>query len=130
MADLFKEVIPSIYQTKENVLTTEDDVKDYNPFLVNRTLSYHMDCILYANEMNIHHHVDKKLQYEYLLNTVRSRKRPFQKWVKPESNEDIQIIKEYFGYSNSKAKDALSILNDEQINAIRIITNKGGVVKK
>lgn len=130
MPELFKDIVPSILQNKNNVLLEESDEKDYEPFLVNRALSYHMDCILYANEMNKFHHLDKKLQYDYLLNTIRSRKRPFQKWVKSDTNESIQIIKEYFGYSNSKAKDILSILNEEQINDIRIATNKGGVVKK
>ena len=126
MSDLFKDIVPSILVSKKHIL---EDEKDYTPFIVNRALSYHMDCILYANEMNINHHLDKKLQYEYLLNSIRSRKRPFQKWAKSEVGQDIESIKQYFGYSNSKAKDALLILSDEQIETIKIKTSKGGVVK-
>ena len=129
MADLFKEVIPSILQTKKNVLIEEDDVKSYTPFIVNRALSYHMDCVLYANEMNIHNQLDKDMQYSYLLNSIRPVKRKFQTWQKSDSDKNIQCIKDYFGYSNEKAKDVLRVLSDKQIAEIKAKTNKGGVTK-
>jgi hypothetical protein len=129
MPDLFKDIIPSILQTKKNVLQDEIDVKDYTPFVVNRALSYHMDCILYANELNLYPEMDKDLQYQYLLNTIRSMKRKFQPWQKASADKDLECVKEYFGYSNQKAKEALRILNDEQIAEIKANTIKGGVNK-
>jgi hypothetical protein len=131
MADLFKEVIPSILQTKKNVLVDEFDIKEYKKqaYMVNRSLSYHMDCVLYANEMNINSSIDPDMQYQYLLNTVRSMKRKFQPWQKSEADKDIEYVKQYFGFSNEKAKEALRILNDEQIAEIKTKTAKGGVTK-
>jgi hypothetical protein len=127
MPDLFKDVIPSILQTKKSVIRDDIDVKDYVPFVVNRALSYHMDCVLYANEMNLHPEIEKDLQYQYLLNTIRPMKRKFQPWQKSEADKNIEFVKEYFGYSNQKAKEALGILNDEQIAEIKRRTDKGGV---
>jgi hypothetical protein len=129
MADIFKEVVPSILQTKKDVLLEENDEKDYNPFIVNRALSYHLDCVPYVNQMNIHNFLDKKLQYHYLLNTIRPMKRKFQPWQKSEEDKNLACVKEYFGYSNSKAKEALRILSDEQIAYIKTKTDKGGVRK-
>lgn len=126
MSDLFKEIIPSILQTKKDVL---DNVKDYKPYLVNRSLSYHIDCILYANQMNMNHHLDEKLQYQYLLNTIRPMKRSFKSWQKASGTKDIDCIKEYFGYSNDIAKEALRLLTDEQITLIKEQLEKGGVKK-
>ena len=126
MADLFKEIIPSILQTKKDVL---DEEKDYKPFLVNRALSYHMDCIMYANQMNMNSNLDGKLQYQYLLNTVRPMKRKFQPWQKTSAVKDMECVKEYFGYSNEKAKEALRILTDEQITLLKEKLEKGGVKK-
>jgi len=125
MPDLFKEIIPSILQTKKNVF--DGDYKDYKAFMVNRALSYHMDCILYANEMNIHPGIDPDMQYSYLLNTIRSVKRKYQPWQKSEVLKDLECVKIYFGYSNEKAKDALRILTEDQIAEIRAKTNIGGV---
>lgn len=126
MADLFKEIIPSILQTKKDVLDTE---KDYVPFLVNRSLSYHMDCILHANQMNLNPSISPKLQYQYLLNTIRPMKRKFQPWQKQGEVKNLEYVKEYFGYSNEKAKEALRILSDEQIALIKEKLEKGGVKK-
>jgi hypothetical protein len=125
MVDLFKEIIPSILQTKKNVF--DGDYKDYKAFMVNRALSYHMDCILYANEMNMHPGIDPDMQYQYLLNTIRSVKRKYQPWQKSEVLKDLECVKIYFGYSNEKAKDVLRILNEDQIAEIRAKTNIGGV---
>ena len=126
MADLFKEIVPSILQTKVNYLRDDVDVKEYSPFMVNRALSYHMDCVLYANEMNLYPDLDSDMQYQYLLNTIRPMKRKFQPWQKAEALKDIGCVKEYFGYSNEKAKEALRILSDEQLEQIRKHTDKGG----
>jgi hypothetical protein len=127
--DLFKEIIPSILQTKKCVINDEIDRNDYVPFVVNRALSYHMDCILYANEMNLNSGLDKDMQYQYLLNSVRPMKRKFQPWQKSNVVNDLDCVKEYFGYSNVKAKEALRILSDEQLTQIREKTHKGGVNK-
>jgi len=105
------------------------DIGNYAPFLVNRSLSYHMDCILHVNEMNIKPNVDKDLQYQYLLNSIRPMKRRFEPWQKSSVDKDIECVKEFFGYNNQKAKDALSILTDEQIAEIKIRIDKGGVKK-
>jgi hypothetical protein len=127
MPDLFKEIIPSILQTKKSVLRDEVDVKDYVPFVVNRALSYHMDCVLYANEMNVHCLTDKDMQYQYLLNSIRPMKRKFAPWQKASTDKDIECVKTYYGYSNAKAKEALRILSDEQIADIKTRIETGGV---
>jgi hypothetical protein len=129
MSDLFKDIIPSILQTKKNVLIEEQDIKDYKPFIVNRALSYHIDCVAYANEMNLYPNIDSDMQYNYFLNSIRPMKRKFQPWQKTEANRDIECVKKYFGYSNQKAKDALRILSDDQIAEIKAKTDKGGVNK-
>ena len=126
MPDLFKEIIPSIMQTKKSVLNDEIDYRDYTPFVVNRALSYHMDCVLYANEINLWPNTDKDMQYQYLLNTIRPMKRKFQPWQKSENDKNIECVKTYFGYSNQKATEALRILTDEQIAEIKRRTDKGG----
>jgi hypothetical protein len=105
----------------------ELDFKDYAPFIVNRSLSYHLDCILYANEMNLYPGIDKDMQYQYFLNSIRPMKRGFQPWQKSKTDENIECVKAYFGYSNAKAKEALRILSDEQIAVIKIKTDTGGV---
>jgi hypothetical protein len=107
----------------------ELDYKEYAPFIVNRALSYHIDCVLYANEMNLRPNIDKEMQYQYLLNTIRPMKRKYQPWQKSEIDKDIECVKQYFGYSNEKAKEALRILTDEQVAEIKAKTNKGGVTK-
>ena len=104
----------------------ELDFKDYAPFIVNRSLSYHIDCVLYANEMNLWPSTDKDMQYQYLLNSIRPMKRKFSPWQKSKNDENIDCVKTYFGYSNQKAKDALLILTDEQIAEIKRRTDKGG----
>lgn len=127
MADLFKEIIPSILQTKKDVL---DQEKDYNSFLVNRSLSYHVDCVLYANQMNMNSGLPRKLQYQYLMNTIRPMKRKFQPWQKQESIKDLALVKEYFGYSDEKAKEALRILSADDINELKERMDKGGTSLK
>lgn len=129
MTDIFKEIMPSILQNKSSVVTKENE-KDYVPYVVNKALSFHYDCILYANEMNKHPSLDKLLQYQYYLNTIRPYKRPFQKWHKKDSIENLSLIKEYYNVSNDKAKEILGILTDAQIEIIKKKLEKGGINDK
>jgi len=124
MVDLFKDIMPSILQTKKNVI---EDEKDYPAYIVNKALSFHKDCVLFANEMNKVPNIDGLLQYHYYLNTIRAYRRPFQKWQKRETIENLEAIKEYFNYSNEKAKDVLMVLSDGQIDDIKRKLNKGGL---
>jgi len=119
MTDLFKDIIPSILQTKTDVLVDGVSEKVYAPFVVNKALSYHADCVLYANEMNANYMLDVKMQYDYLRHSIRSKKRPFNKWVKREKESDLEAIKLYFGYSTRAARDALSVLSEGQLKFIR-----------
>jgi len=121
--------VNDILYGKKNLIVDDITEKDYQPFLVNRSLSYHMDCILHSNEMNRRHHLDKKLQNSYLIYTIRSRKRPFSKWIKPVKSEDLECVKLYYGYSNEKSRVALDILTDEQIDIIKNSVQTGGFVK-
>ena len=126
--DVFKDIVPAILLTKDSTIL--DNEKDYNAFIVNKALSFHYDCILFVNQMNIHNNLDGKLQFHFLLNSIRSHKRPFQKWQKRETVEDLEVIKEYFNYSNEKAKEALTVLSDVQINEIKKLLSKGGLNAK
>ena len=126
MYDL-KDYLNSINYTKENLLDSEDEMweKKYPPFIVNRCLSGSQDTLMLVNEVNQHPHLDKKLQFDFLLNSVRARKR-FSPWLKADKLENLEYVKEFYGYDNEKAKVALDILNDEQISAIKQKMNKGG----
>ena len=122
---MFKNLLPSLLYTKSYLLTKENE-NEYVPFVINKALSFHYDCILYANQMNMYSNIDKKLQYDYYINSLRSYKRPFQKWLKPEKIEDLEYIKEYYACSNEKAKEILSILSEDQLNIIIKKLDKGG----
>jgi hypothetical protein len=126
MPDLFKEIIPSILQKKNNVFLDAPDYSDYIPYVVNKALSYHIDCVLYANEMNIHRNLDKDMQYQYLLNSIRSKKRGYQEWQKFKPDPDIECIKKYYNYSDQKAREALLILTNEQVADIKVLMTVGG----
>jgi len=119
----------AILQTKKQLIVDELTEKEYNPFLVNRALSQHKDCLAFANEMNSRHYLEKKLQFDYLLNTIRSMKRPFAKWVKAETNDDLECVKLAYGLSDSKAREALRILSKEQIQKLKEETFIGGLGK-
>lgn len=119
--------VNSILQNKKKMIVDEQTEKEYTPFLVNRSLSYHKDCIIYANEMNRRHFLDKKLQFDFLINTVRSQKRPFAKWVKSEKNEDLIAVKAYFKFSDLRAAEALKLLKPEEIEKIKQEMNTGGI---
>lgn len=117
--------VNSINYTKKDIMETPEDEKSYVPFVINRSLSYFADTVGIANEMNIKHHLDNLLQYQFLINIIRKRKR-FSKWIKPEIENDIDVVKEYYGYSNEKARQILSLLAPSQIDIIRKKVNKGG----
>lgn len=119
------EYVNAICDSKQNLIVDEASEKAYNPFMINRTLSYHFDTVLLANEMNQRAHLDKKLQNDFLINTVR-KKRRFAKWAKPISSDDLEVVKEYYGYSNEKARQVLPLLNDEQMGQLRQRIFKGG----
>jgi hypothetical protein len=119
--------VNQIMQGKKQLIVDELTEKDYIPFIVNKTLSYQKDCIMYANEMNSRHFIDKKMQNDFLLMIIRSKKRPFIKWAKSIDNDDLQSIKTYFGFSDKKAKDALLILNKNEIDEIKDKTSTGGI---
>jgi len=117
--------LKSINDTKEDIMITDDIEKKYAAFIINRSLSYFHDTVALANILNQYHHIDSKLQFHFLINSVRKRKR-FSKWNKPETHSDIEVVKEYYGYSNEKAKQALSLLSPEQIKIIKEKVSKGG----
>ena len=117
--------VTSINYTKQDIMNDDQDEKAYPAFMVNRSLSYFADTAGLANVMNRYHHLDSKLQYHFLINIVRKRKR-FSKWVKPQTESDIEVIKEYYGYSNEKARQVLSLLSPEQLTIIKQKVSKGG----
>ena len=122
-----KDYLNSINYTKESLLDTEDDqwVKKYPSYIINKCIAPFPDSLMLVNEINQLHHLDKKLQYDFLINSLRTRKR-YTPWMKAKKLENLEYVKEYYGYNNEKAKSALDILNDEQISAIKTRLNKGG----
>lgn len=121
--------VNSITFNKKDMMTgTENDElaeKSYVPFVVNRALSYFPDTILYANEINCNHHVDNKLQYQYLINSIRPKRR-FSKWAKKQEDNDLDAVIQYYGYNREKAEQALSLLSPEQLEELKQRLNKGG----
>ena len=121
-----KEWLNSINQTKKNLIDEDPSLeKEYPPYIINRCFSGHLDAIMFANEMNLYHFLDKKMQYDFLLNTLRSKKR-FSPWLRKDTIKDLDLVKRYYGYSNEKAKQALRILTNEQLNFIRSKFETGG----
>lgn len=124
MAEL-KDWLNSINYTKKDVMVDEYEEKKYPAFIVNKCLAPFPDTLLYVNELNRLHGLDNRLQYDFLLNSLRKRKR-FAKWMKVSKIKDLDVVKEYYGYSNEKAKQALDVLTEEQIKIIKIKLTKGG----
>ena len=122
-----KDYLGAINRTKENLMDSDDEMwsKKYPAFIINKCLAPFSDTVHLVNEMNIHHHLDSKLQFDFLLNSLRRRER-YTPWLKAKKIKNIEYVKEYYGYSNEKAKVALDILDDEQIETIKISLNKGG----
>jgi hypothetical protein len=117
--------VNAINHSKEDLMIDDLKEKAYNSFLVNRSLSYFPDTVAAANIVNQYHHLDKKLQFHFLLNIVRKRKR-FSKWQKQTVFDDVEAVKEYYGYSNEKARSALSLLSPDEIEEIKKRIYKGG----
>jgi len=122
-----KDYLNAINYTKESLMDTEDEQweKKYPPYIVNKCVAPFQDTIMLVNEINQFHHLDKKLQFDFLINSLRPRKR-YTPWVKATKLENLEYVKEFYGYNNEKAKVALDILDDEQISAIKQKMNKGG----
>ena len=122
-----KDNLKAINKTKEKLMDTDDKMweKKYAPFIVKQSVAPFPDTTHLVNEMNIHHHLDSKLQFDFLLNSLRSRDR-YTPWLKAKKIKNIEYVKEYYGYSNEKAKVALDVLNDEQIKTIKDSLSKGG----
>ena len=121
-----KDWLNSINQTKVD-LTLEDPqaIKKYPPFIINKCLSAHYDCIMFVNEMNVNHHLDKVLQYQFFLNSLRRKKR-YSPWLRKDKIKNLDVVKKYYGYSNEKAKQVLNILTREQLSFIRDRLETGG----
>jgi len=117
-----KDWLNSINYNKDDL---SEDIKTYPPYIINRCLSGHLDCVMFANEMNMYAHLDKDMQYSFYLNSLRKRKR-FSPWIKKEKIEDIDSVKQYYGYSNEKAKAALRLLSESELNYIKSKLDIGG----
>jgi len=121
-----KDWLNSINLTKKNLLDEDPTVeKSYPPYIVNRCMSGHLDCIMFANEMNMYNFLPKKMQYDFYLNSLRKKKR-FSPWLRQDKIEDLDYVKKYYGYSNEKAKQALRILTKEQLAFIKSKFETGG----
>ena len=122
-----KDYLNAVNSTKENLMDTEDETweKKYPPYIVNKCVAPFQDTIMMVNEINQFHHLDKKLQFDFLINSLRPRKR-YTPWLKATKLENLEYVKEFYGYNNEKAKVALDILDDEQISAIKQKMRKGG----
>jgi len=121
-----KDWLNSINFSKTNILDEEPHLaKEYPAFIVNRCLSGHLDCILFANEMNKYHFLDKDMQYQFYINILRKRKR-FSPWIRKDKVTDLDCVKQYYGYSNEKASQALKVLSNEQIEFIKQRLDTGG----
>ncbi len=121
-----KDWLNSINFNKEDL--TEDDeniIKSYPPFIINKCLSGQLDTVLFANEMNKYHFLDKDMQYKFYLNILRKRKR-FSPWLRKDKDSDLDIVKSYYGYSNEKARQVMRILSTEQINYMKQRLDIGG----
>jgi hypothetical protein len=127
MYDLFKDYLPAINHTKKNLMDSDDPMweKKYPAFMVNKVLSGFSDTIMLSNEMNRNHFLDRDMQFQFLLNSIRSKKR-FTPFLRASKIKDIECVKEYYGYSNEKAKSALDILTNEQLKLIKARLYKGG----
>lgn len=119
------EYIKSINDTKKDIMVDDVAEKGYTPFIINRNFSFFNDTVLYANEMNRYHHLDHRLQFDFFINIIKKKKR-WSKWVKPQDIENLELIKQHYGYSNEKAKSVLELFNNEQIEELKRKGFKGG----
>lgn len=119
------EYLNAINTTKKDIMVDDVAEKEYNAFMVNRGLSYFSDTVLIANEMNLNHHLDSRLQFDFFINIIKKKKR-FSKWLKARDIENLEIIKQYYGYSDEKAKSVLSLFDHDQIDEMKNRIYKGG----
>ena len=122
------EYIKAINETKKDIMVDDIAEKGYNPFIINRNFSFFNDTILYANEMNRFHHLDHRLQFDFFINIIKKKKR-WSKWVKPQDVENLELIKQHYGYSNEKAKSVLELFSNEDIEELKRKGLKGGRTK-
>ena len=121
-----KDWLNSINLNKKDIITEDPDTeREYAPFIINKCMSGHLDTILLANEMNINHSLPKRLQYDFFLNSVRKKKR-FSPWLRKDKIKNLDVVKQYYGYSNEKVTQVLRILTSEQIAFIRSKLEIGG----
>jgi hypothetical protein len=121
-----KDWLNAINQSKENLMDENPEcINEYAPFVINRCMSGQVDTLMYANELNKHHQLDKKLQFDFYINTVRKKKR-FSPWLRKDKIQDLECVKRYYGYSNEKALQALKILSKEQLTFIKQRLEIGG----
>jgi hypothetical protein len=127
-----KDYLKAINETKTPLLDTDDITweKKFSPFVINRCLSMFYDTIMHSNEMNGLHFLPKRMQFHYLINSIRKKKRFGGKWLSQSKLKNLDVVKEYYGYSNQKAKEALNLLSDDQIEALTMSLNKGGRKKR
>jgi len=122
-----KDWLNSINFNKNNLIEEDPSViKDYAPYIINRCLSGNLDCIMFVNEMNRYSFLDKDMQYKFYLNTLRKKKR-FSPWLRKDKVTDLQCVKEYYGYSNEKASQALNILSPQHLDYIKQRLDTGGM---
>jgi len=115
----------AVNYSKQDIMVDDITEKQYNSFMVNRGLSYFNDTVLMANEMNLNAHLDNRLQFDFFINIIRKKKR-FSKWAKAETSSDVDVIKEYYGYSNQKARQVLNLITPDQMEVLKKKVNKGG----
>ena len=118
--------INAISHTKQDLTQLENWESQYKSYVINKGLSFYPDTVIQANEMNSRPHLDKRMQFNFLINIIRSKKR-YSKWLKPEKLNDLEVVQEYYGYSKEKARQVLPLLSDEQINYIKLRIKKGGL---
>ena len=118
--------INAISHTKIDLMEQDNAESQYKPYVINKGLSFYPDTVIQANEMNSRPHLDRKMQFNFLINIIRSKKR-YSKWLKPEKLNDLEVVQEYYGYSKEKARQVLPLLSDEQINYIKLRIKKCGL---
>jgi len=121
-----KDWLNSINQTKKNLIDEDPSIeKNYPPYIINRCLSGHLDAVMFANEMNMYSFLPKKMQYDFFINILRTKRR-FSPWIRKDLVDNLDCVKRYYGYSNEKAKQALKILSKEQLDFIKSKFEIGG----
>ena len=127
-----KDYLKAINETKEPLLDSDDKTweKKFPPFVINRCLSMFYDTIMHSNEMNGLHFLPKRMQFHYLINSIRKKKRFGGKWLSQSKLKNLDVVKEYYGYSNNKAKEILNLLSDGQIEELKMSLTKGGRKRK